>query len=58
MGGRAGPTEKAELQRLVTTLLSNPHKTPEELRDLEGIHKNTRLEDILPYGPFRALYTK
>ena len=39
-------------------LLSNPHKTPEEIKDLEGIHKDIRLEDKIPYDPFRALYTK
>ena len=58
MGGRPAPPDKAELQRLVTAVLSNPHRTPEELKDLAGIHKDTRLEDIIPYGPFRALYTK
>ena len=52
------PPQKAELQRLVTTLLTNPHETPEELKDLEGIHNSIRLDDILPYAPFRALYTK
>ena len=42
----------------MTTLLVNPHKTPEELKDLAGNHSATCLEDILPYALFRALYTK
>ena len=40
-----------------TTVLSNPHKTPEEAKDMIDIHKVVSLEGILPSDPSGALYS-
>jgi hypothetical protein len=51
------PPEKAELQRLVTELLEQPHRMPEEQSMARGIHEGSvRWNDILDYGAFRQLY--
>jgi hypothetical protein len=51
------PPGKAELQRIVTDIMEQPHRMPEEQKEQPGIHDGAvQWADILDYGAFRQLY--